>query len=218
MEEDRIAFSLRGGSSRGREEMLAALATRLGDMRIRRGDRKPAEILTDALAEAGKRLVTAESCTGGLLAKWMTDLTGSSRVYWGGIVAYANESKTALLGVDPRLLESAGAVSREVVHQMAIGALERSGADLSIAVSGVAGPDGGTAEKPVGMVWAATTARGGKADAHLLSLSGTRDAIRRRSAVSSFLLAEAFLLGKVFLDSLAKWLYILFQRSFSSPF
>jgi nicotinamide-nucleotide amidase len=205
VDEDRIVFSLRGASPSDRERVLAELAGRLGETRIRSGDRKPAELLTEALTAAGKRLVTAESCTGGLLGKWMTDLPGSSRVYWGGVVAYSNEAKAALLGVEPGLLEAAGAVSEAAVRAMAAGALKRSGADLSIAVSGVAGPEGGTVEKPVGTVWTAVAESTGLVDVRPFSFSGSRDMIRRRTAVSSFLLAEARLRGKDFLDTLAKW-------------
>ncbi len=205
MDEDRIVFSLRGGPSSARAGVLTALAGRLGEARVRAGDRRPAEILTEALASAGKLLVTAESCTGGLLGKWMTDLPGSSRVYWGGIVAYSNEAKQALLGVDSGILRTRGAVSEEAARAMAAGALARSGADVSIAVSGVAGPEGGTPEKPVGTVWIAAEDRGGRAEARLFSFSGSRDMIRRRTAVCSFLLAEACVLGKDFLDTLAKW-------------
>jgi nicotinamide-nucleotide amidase len=205
VDEDRIVFSLRGGAAAERERLFTDLAARLGDVRVRRGDTRPAGLLMDALAASGKTLVTAESCTGGLLAKWMTDIPGSSRVYWGGTVVYANQAKTALLGVSPALIAEQGAVSEGCVRAMAAGSLERSGADLAVAVSGVAGPDGGTAERPVGTVWAATALRGAEPRAMIFRYPGARDMVRRRSAVAAFLLAEAALTGKDFLDTFAKW-------------
>ncbi len=112
--------------------------------------------IDDLVAEllAGRRLATAESCTAGLLAARLTDRPGSSAYVDGGVVAYANEAKTDLLGVDPALIEAHGAVSEEVAEAMAAGALERFGADTAISITGIAGPDGGSEEKPVGtVVW-----------------------------------------------------------------
>lgn len=205
VDEDRIAFSLRGGNSAEREAMLAALSARLGALRIRRGEKRPAEILAGALASSATSFVTAESCTGGLLGKYMTDIPGSSQVFWGGWVVYSNEAKGRLLGVDARLLETHGAVSREAVTAMARGALERSAAGLSAAVSGIAGPDGGTADKPVGTVWIACCLRGGEPAALHFSFSGSRDSVRRRAAVATMLFAESVLCGREFLDTATKW-------------
>jgi nicotinamide-nucleotide amidase len=107
------------------------------------------------LAASHETLVTAESCTGGWIAKACTDVAGSSRWFQGGIVAYADAAKAALLGVPEALLAEHGAVSEPVVRAMAAGALQRLGGTVSVAVSGVAGPDGGTPGKPVGTVWLA---------------------------------------------------------------
>lgn len=205
VDEDRIAFSLRGGDPTDREGILADLEARLGALRIRRGEKRPAEVLSDALLRAATTLVTAESCTGGLLGKYMTDLPGSSRVFWGGWVAYSYEAKSRLLGVDAGLLEAQGAVSREAVAAMARGALERSGAGVSLAVSGIAGPDGATPDKPVGTVWMACRVRGGADSARLFWFSGGRDAVRRKTAVAGMLFAESALDGREFLDTLTKW-------------
>jgi nicotinamide-nucleotide amidase len=111
--------------------------------------------------EAKYRIVTAESCTGGWIAKAFTDAAGSSGWFECGYVTYSNTAKVRDLGVTPRTLDEHGAVSERTVREMAAGALHVSGADVSIAVSGIAGPDGGTAEKPVGTVWFCVARRGG---------------------------------------------------------
>jgi len=105
------------------------------------------------LAEHNKTLATAESCTGGYIAHLLTSIAGSSRYFVGSVIAYSNEIKENHLGVDPALIEHAGAVSEEVVKAMAVGIRQRYGTDYAISCSGIAGPDGGTEEKPVGTVW-----------------------------------------------------------------
>jgi nicotinamide-nucleotide amidase len=205
VDEDRIAFSLRGGTVEEREGLLKDLMELLHPVRVRKGEMKPAELLTDALLLRHATLVTAESCTGGLIGKYMTDLPGSSRVFWGGHVSYSNAAKTRLLGVEEAVVREHGAVSEETVTAMAWGAIAGSDADAAIAVTGIAGPDGGTAEKPVGTVWIAVALRGQSCQARHFSFSGTRDMVRRRSAVASMLFAESQLLGREFLDTRAKW-------------
>jgi nicotinamide-nucleotide amidase len=111
------------------------------------------------------RIVTAESCTGGWIAKVFTDAAGSSRWFECGYVTYSNAAKVRDLGVALRTLDEHGAVSEPTVREMAVGALRVSGADVAIAVSGIAGPDGGSAEKPVGTVWFCVARRRGGADA-----------------------------------------------------
>jgi nicotinamide-nucleotide amidase len=204
-EEDRIVFSLRGGSREDRQAVFTALTARLDGIRIRAGETRPAQALTEALLARGLTLVTAESCTGGLIAKYLTDLPGSSRVIWGGLLSYSNEAKVRLLGVREATLRDAGAVSEETVREMAEGALAASGADVSVAVSGIAGPDGGTPEKPVGTVWVASALRGAGCAAALLRLSGARDMVRRRTAVAAMLYTESRILDREFLDTRAKW-------------
>jgi nicotinamide-nucleotide amidase len=144
------------------------------------------EAVAGALMAKGRTLVTAESCTGGWVAKACTDLPGSSRWFAGGVVTYSNELKQALLGVAPETLARFGAVSEPVVREMAAGALARLGGDLSLAVSGVAGPDGGTPDKPVGLVWFAWARRRGRTGAVVLTASETFPGDRadvRRAAV-----------------------------------
>jgi len=101
----------------------------------------------------GWKIATAESCTGGLIAGALTAIAGSSDVVDRGFVTYSNEAKVEMLGVEPALIEAVGAVSEEVARAMAFGALENSHADVTVAVTGVAGPGGGSVEKPVGLVW-----------------------------------------------------------------
>jgi nicotinamide-nucleotide amidase len=130
---------------------------------------------------AGRRIATAESCTAGMLAARLTELAGSSAYVAGGVVAYANEAKTDLLGVDPVLIETHGAVSEPVAEAMADGALRRFGADTAVAITGVAGPDGGTDEKPVGTVCFSVKLSDGSTDTRTVRLPGNRTDIRERS-------------------------------------
>ena len=142
--------------------------------------------LAGQLLASGQRLVTAESCTGGWIAKVCTDLPGSSGWFLGGAVVYDNALKAGVLGVNPQTLAEAGAVSEAVVREMAAGALERLGGDLAVAVSGVAGPDGGTLDKPVGTVWFAwgrRDAQGITVRTALEHFHGDRDAVRRLAVV-----------------------------------
>jgi nicotinamide-nucleotide amidase len=143
-----------------------------------------AAALVAELLAAGKTLSTAESCTGGWVAKAITDIPGSSACFAYGIVSYSDEAKQALLRVDPATLREHGAVSEATVREMASGALALSGADLAVAISGVAGPGGGSAAKPVGTVWFSFASRtSGEAgiDAVLHRLEGDREAVRRQS-------------------------------------
>lgn len=130
-------------------------------------------------------LVTAESCTGGWIAKTLTDLPGSSAWFDAGVVTYSYEAKEALLGVNPRTLEHSGAVSEETVLEMVSGALARFGAGVAVAVTGIAGPSGGTADKPVGTVWIGWKRRGGYAHARLFHFAGDREAVRRRTVAAA---------------------------------
>jgi len=134
--------------------------------------------LAQRLQARGWRLATAESCTGGLIAAHCTDLAGSSAWFDRGFVTYSNEAKTEMLGVDAALVAQHGAVSEAVALAMAQGALSRSHADLAVAVTGVAGPSGGSAQKPVGTVWFAWAMRGGALHAERRLWPGDRAAVR----------------------------------------
>ena len=146
-------------------------------------------VLAQAVADETLRkrlmLVTAESCTGGWIAKTLTDLPGSSAWFDVGVVAYSYEAKQALLGVDPRTLERVGAVSEQIALEMVSGALARCGAGVAVAVTGIAGPGGGTPGKPVGTVWIAWKCRGGYAHAQLFHFPGDREAVRRQTVAAA---------------------------------
>lgn len=145
-----------------------------------------AESLVAELTVAGKTVATAESCTGGWIAKALTDINGSSQCFGYGVVSYSNGSKESMLGVNPATLLQHGAVSEAVVSEMAAGVLSLSGADFSVAVSGIAGPDGGTPEKPVGTVWLAWAARGAsepEISSRIHHFSGDRYAVRSQTVI-----------------------------------
>jgi nicotinamide-nucleotide amidase len=137
------------------------------------------------LLTARHMLVTAESCTGGWIAKCMTDVAGSSAWFDCGMAAYSYEAKQALLGVRPQTLETHGAVSRECVVEMVSGALVYSGASIAVAVTGIAGPGGGSDDKPVGTVWVGWKKRGGYARAEVFHFEGDRDAVRRQTVATA---------------------------------
>ncbi|GLQ51085.1 CinA family protein [Dyella flava] len=130
-------------------------------------------------------LVTAESCSGGWIAKALTDLSGSSAWFDGGVVSYSNEAKQSLLGVRRDTLERHGAVSGETVLEMVSGVLDRFDAGMAVAVTGIAGPTGGTPEKPVGTVWIGWRRRGAKASAKLFHFGGDREAVRRQTVAAA---------------------------------
>jgi nicotinamide-nucleotide amidase len=138
------------------------------------------ENLSAKLLQSGLRLATAESCTGGWIAKCCTDRAGSSAWFERGFVTYSNEAKHELLGVDAQVLEFAGAVSEAVAMQMASGAVNHSNADLSLAVTGIAGPDGGTDDKPVGTVWFGWSVDG-SVTTECKRFPGSRDDVRRQT-------------------------------------
>ena len=143
-----------------------------------------AERLVAELIDRGRTVATAESCTGGWIAKSLTDVPGSSACFGYGIVSYSNDAKTKLLGVSRETLETHGAVSEATVREMAAGALAVSGADVAVAVSGVAGPGGGSEDKPVGTVWFAWAMRAAdrvETDAERHRLRGDRLAVRRQT-------------------------------------
>lgn len=137
--------------------------------------------LGEACRAAGLRVATAESCTGGGVAEAITRVAGSSAWFEGGVVAYANDVKVALLGVKPDTLAAHGAVSEAVAGEMARGVLRDTGADLGVGVTGIAGPEGGTPGKPVGLVWIAWAGRGGLVHTLGERFEGDRASVRRQA-------------------------------------
>jgi nicotinamide-nucleotide amidase len=152
-----------------RDVDIGALAARLGEL----------------ARERGAIVATAESCTGGLVAGAITAVAGSSAWFDRGFVTYSNAAKTALLGVAPETIERDGAVSEATARAMAAGALARSDATLAVAITGIAGPAGGTVAKPVGTVCLAWAARDAAVEATTLHLSGDRAAVRRASVAAA---------------------------------
>jgi nicotinamide-nucleotide amidase len=135
------------------------------------------QAVASALLKAGKTLACAESCTGGYIAKRLTDLAGVSEIFLGGCVTYANSAKQTLLGVSPETLAAHGAVSRETALEMARGVRTVLGADIGISTTGIAGPGGGSREKPVGLVWFGVSSKGGTVTDRMI-FPGGRDAVR----------------------------------------
>ena len=163
----------------GMDEELAEVARQLGER----------------LLTKGLRMATAESCTGGWVAKVLTDIAGSSAWFERGFVTYSNAAKQELLGVLPETIAADGAVSESVVREMVRGAIARSAADLALAVSGIAGPGGGSAEKPVGTVWFAWGCASRPVVTRLVYFSGDREQIRRQ-AVRVALQGASELIGR----------------------
>jgi nicotinamide-nucleotide amidase len=180
------------GAAARADALEAALAGRLERFLFSRDGTTSEQLVLALCRERGLSLATAESCTGGMVAERLTSVPGSSDVFVGSVVAYANEVKERELGVPAALLAEHGAVSEEVAVAMARGARERLGADVAVAVTGIAGPGGGTAEKPVGLVHLAVVGRDGELSA-TTSYPGDRDGIRRRATVTALHLVRRLL-------------------------
>lgn len=173
-------------SDRSKAEEMAAgeeasLRRALGTLLYGVEDQTPAEVVGEKLVQAGKTLAVAESCTGGLLAKLITDVPGSSRYFLCGWVTYSNEAKSRQLGVLPALIETHGVVSEHVVVAMAQGARHNAGADFAVGITGIAGPEGGTEHKPVGLVYIAVSSRD-STDTSRYVFPYDRSAVRLRAA------------------------------------
>ena len=149
--------------------------------------------LSDLLKKRGWKIATVESCTGGMISELITQMAGSSEWFERGFVTYSNEAKQELVGVSSESLRDHGAVSSVVAREMAIGGVQSSRADLAVSVTGVAGPDGGTEEKPVGTVWIAWADRNGTVIDQGYLFSGDRQQVRLASAQSAFAGAIEFL-------------------------
>ena len=188
----RVVLFDRGAGQTALAAAAAAIAQRVGEACYSTDGRSLAEVVLDRARAACLTFATAESCTGGLVAGALTDVPGSSTVFVGGAVTYSDEMKTTLLGVDPSLIKTFGAVSDAVAMAMAAGVRNVTGADLAVSVTGIAGPDGGSADKPVGTVWfAIADAEGVRAE--MRRFSGDRHFVRERSVMTALdLLRRAF--------------------------
>ncbi|TVS01716.1 MAG: competence/damage-inducible protein A [Phycisphaerales bacterium] len=164
------------------ESLCETIRDRLGYAIFAEGTRTLDEMVVRILRERRDTLAVVESCTGGMLGQMLTLSPGASDVFVGGWITYSNEQKTKMVGVSFETLEAHGAVSRQCCHEMAAGGLERSDADHCLAITGVAGPGGGTDEKPVGMVWIGLASRGMKPDIRCFRFKGPRDIVRLWSA------------------------------------
>jgi nicotinamide-nucleotide amidase len=180
------------GAEERADALDGALAASLDRFLFARDGRSTEELVLELLRARGLTLAAAESCTGGMVAERLTSVPGSSDVFAGAIVAYANAVKEAELDVPRELLDRHGAVSEETALAMARGARARLGVDVAVAVTGIAGPDGGTEEKPVGLVHVAVAGPDGE-DAVRTSFGGDRDGIRRRAAVTALHLVRRHL-------------------------
>ncbi|HEV2591851.1 MAG TPA: CinA family nicotinamide mononucleotide deamidase-related protein [Gaiellaceae bacterium] len=172
------------GAEARADELEAALAGAGPQFVFSRSEESTPELVLGLLRSRGLTLATAESCTGGMIASRLTDVAGSSDVFVGSVVAYANDVKAGSLGVPEATLETFGAVSAETAAAMAAGARSRLGADVAVAVTGVAGPDGGTPDKPVGLVYLHAAGPTGER-AQRLELPGDRATIRTRATVAA---------------------------------
>lgn len=184
----------RDGSEEAAEGLRAGLAERLGQFTYTESGESIEEVVFRLLGD--RTIAVAESESGGLLAGRLTLRPGSSQWFAGGVVSYSNESKSKLLGVDPKLIESKGAVSPEVAEAMADGAIERIDADVGCAVTGIAGPDGGSEEKPVGYVCFCAKTAAGERLARDPVLPGSRTDVRERSVVVALHLVRYLLEGR----------------------
>ncbi|MBN2736327.1 MAG: CinA family nicotinamide mononucleotide deamidase-related protein [Spirochaetales bacterium] len=190
LDDDRIIGTLRGPTIEGLETSFLELQRQFGFMRIQAGNYFIGDRLVDCLSKKALSLSLAESCTGGLISQWITSISGSSRIFWGSVVTYANRAKEDLLGVDALVVEQKGAVSRETAVAMVRGALKLSNSEVAISVTGIAGPDGGTEEKPVGTVWIALSVNGRELS-HCFRFNGDRHRVRYKTAVTAMLLCQA---------------------------
>ena len=200
IEEDKITFRLYGGTAESRRESFIALQNYFSPHVIQEGTVDPVLSLFNTLDTKGYKLAGAESCTGGLISRMITDVAGSSRIFWGSFVTYDNHAKM-VLGVDTALLEKHGAVSREAVTAMVEAIGKQSGVECGYAVSGIAGPEGGTVSKPVGTVWIACSVPGKKVYSRCFGFHGTRSSIRMKASVATMILLVLLLTGDETLDS-----------------
>jgi PncC family amidohydrolase len=180
----RIVLFDRGAGSAELDAVAQTIATSVGEVCYSTDGSSLARTVLTRASAAGVTIATAESCTGGMVGGALTEVPGSSAAYLGGAISYADEAKVTLLGVDPGLIAACGAVSDAVARAMAAGARDTLGADFAVSVTGVAGPERGSADKPVGTVWFGV-AGPDSAVAHLRRFPGDRAAVRERCVMTA---------------------------------
>ena len=177
------------GETDDRAESLAEktayeIRRRLGELVFSQDDQTLSSVVGSALKAGGLTLATAESCTGGMIGRMITETPGASEYFLGGVISYSNASKITMLNVPPEVIETYGAVSEQVAEAMACGAREKFGSDFALGVTGIAGPAGGSPEKPVGLVYIALAGADGT-EVHRYIFSGDRSVVRRRAALAA---------------------------------
>jgi nicotinamide-nucleotide amidase len=199
----RSAFADPFEARRQLDATIGQVEQRLGAIAYSHEDQSLADAVLTLLRQRNMTIATAESCTGGFIGKLLTDIPGSSDTYVGGWVTYSNAMKTRQLGIDSAIIEQYGAVSEPVAAAMAQGALGRSDADIAVSITGIAGPDGGSDDKPIGTVWIGIAQRDGDASAHCMLLSGGREQVRDRAAKCALQLVRLKVLGESF--DIVRW-------------
>ena len=208
-QEHRISLYISGKSKEERDTLASKIEEEIGPHLIVKGDVEVLSRLTHYLKEHKMTISCAESCTGGLLGKLLSDESGSSAFFHSSIVTYADHAKSTFLHIDENLIHSHGAVSLEVVKQMAENVRNMSDSDVSVSISGIAGPDGGTDEKPVGTVCFGFAAKNRASIAVRLNFSSYgRASVRKKAAISALLLGYLYLNEVDLLDILSVWQYI----------
>jgi competence/damage-inducible protein CinA-like protein len=178
------------------DEMEGDFRSALGERIFGRDDEDLSATVGRLLRESHRSLAVAESCTGGMISALLTDIPGSSEYFLGGVVSYANSAKEEILGVSRDTVSAHGAVSEQAAREMAEGASRRFGADLAVSVTGIAGPDGGTVDKPVGTVWFALAERGGAVAAKKRRFVGDRPMVRRAASLYALEFVRRHLIGQ----------------------
>ncbi|MCL2503070.1 MAG: nicotinamide-nucleotide amidohydrolase family protein [Coriobacteriia bacterium] len=184
-----------GADQSGMESAAAEIADALGKACYTRTGKSLGEELVCALRANGLTVACAESCTGGMVSAAITDVPGASEVFLGGVVTYSNEAKQRILGVDAALLAEHGAVSEQTALSMAEGGRRMFGADIAVSVTGIAGPGGGSVEKPVGLVWMAVSSTWGASASKNLFAKGSRESVRQRATSAALDLLRCEALG-----------------------
>jgi nicotinamide-nucleotide amidase len=203
----KISLYLLGGLEEDRLKFFRYLQQYFGHELVVEGEKNPAELLFSSLKAAKKLLAVAESITGGLIGKLITDIPGSSKLFWGSLVTYSNESKKNVLGIKKQTLDNFGAVSKETVEEMSDKVLQISDSDISVSVSGYAGGGSDTEGGKTGLVWIAVSNKEGSVASLKFQFNGSRDLIRRKTAITAMLLTETALSRPERLDSCGSWQY-----------